>query len=139
MNAQTALRFLLSLISLLGAFSASAQASLTDREVASPRFNADEPFDEDNLTTEQRRDLMLRSLTAALELQPHQVVALRRVLTANLVLSSVAGSTLGADEAAVTPEQQFQALLSVAQLRQLRRWEQTSPVARQLNLIALGQ
>jgi len=94
------------------------------------------------LTDEQCRH-MLRQLINTLELQPYQVVIVRRALVA--IAAGVPWDTAlesanpDAPRPSVTPSHELQMVLSEKQLARLLQWEKAQPQHQRIDLLALAQ
>ncbi|MBO2010038.1 hypothetical protein [Hymenobacter negativus] len=121
------------LLSLLWAGTATAQ--MRDIEYAKPRVpigpaEANTPGGFETYSPAQCAAL-LRELTTTLQLQPYQVLAMRRTLAAHL-LPACSPRTVEAE----APNQALRGLLTEAQLDQLRQWETAQPSDRRVSLVA---
>jgi hypothetical protein len=134
MNASSLLRLTLSVVLLLTLQPARAQ--MRDQELAAPRVPAGSTI---NPAAYQR---FVHELTNTLQLQPYQVVIVRRALAAHLSASDPSvGAATAADEttSAVSPDQELRVLLSESQLARFEQWKSTLPATQQVSWIALSR
>ena len=142
-------RLVLCLFSWLAVRPAAAQ--MHDRELAAPRLKAtlvaieaeNRPAAPAPVSSEEGRRL-LHELTNTLQLQPYQIIVLRRALAVCLATSE-ASAPIAEDPATdatawtATPSQELWMLLTEAQLARLQQWEGKLPGTQRLNLVASAQ
>ena len=140
MKSQNLLRAAVCLMSLLWVGPAFAQ--MRDVENATPRvpvsFEAQGAGQGAETYSPAQCAQLLHELTTTLQLQPYQVLVMRRTLAAHLLPASSPWATEAADDAAAVaaPGQELRMLLSETQLARLRQWETARPGDRLVNLVA---